>query len=91
MADVQTGVHELGKPSPRGGKGDRLHVNHTPPDSASSSAFQKRNQGVSLFIKQNETKTTFLPNETASTSQVHGAQVLNAAGVLERSKHEFDF
>lgn len=39
------------------------------PDSASSSAFQKRNQGVFLFIKQNETKTTFILNKTISNSQ----------------------
>lgn len=90
MADVLTSVPELGKPSPRGGKGDRLHVNHTPPDSASSSAFQERNQGVFLFIKQNETKTAFIPNRPVAGSQVHGAQVLNDVGMPERSGPAFD-
>lgn len=89
---MQTGVHGLGKPSPRGGEGDRQrHVNRTPPDSASSSAFQKGNQGAFLFIKQNETKTTFVPNETVSNSQVHGAWVLKDVGMAERSEQEFDF
>lgn len=60
---------ELGLPNPGREKGDRFHVHHTPPDSASSPAFQRRNQGVFLFIKQSETKTTFIPNKTISNSQ----------------------
>ena len=64
------GEHGLtGPPNPGRGKGDRFHVHHTPPDSASSPAFQRRNQGVFLFIKQSETKTTFIPNKTISNSQ----------------------
>lgn len=87
----------IGWAQPKGREGDRFHVNRTPSDSASSFSFQKRNQGVFLFIKQNETKTTLIPNNTIANSQTkrgrqsHWAQVLNDTGILEGNKKKLNF
>lgn len=67
MTDGQGSVQGLGKPNPREGRVTDFtlttpHLSQLPP------AFENRQQGVFLFVKQNETKTTFTPNNTVSNS-----------------------